>query len=222
MRRLAGCRGFGSCVRPRWLCGASAPIASCCMSPTRFPVFAVPAYAREAADHLASQRPRRPWWAIPTYGRLQALHRRADCVIVSNPVPHTPRSFVVRDALRDSARRGPAEHASLTPAQLALAGWLRASGPALPVCGRFVYYKGLEVLLDAMARWRRWFSSATARSPAPSAAGRARTRPRIVAGRAGPRSPAYYHASDVFVPRRSPSETYGLVQIGGDGLRRAV
>ena len=29
----------------------------------------------------------RPWWALPTYGRIQRrLYERADCVIVSNPV----------------------------------------------------------------------------------------------------------------------------------------
>jgi rhamnosyl/mannosyltransferase len=95
----------------------------------------------------------RPAWANATYGRVQrALHRRADCVIVSSP------------PMAGSAGVAAARRVEIVPYGVALAPLLSAStssDTALPALagvprprvlfvGRLVYYKGLMVLLQAM------------------------------------------------------------------------
>jgi rhamnosyl/mannosyltransferase len=166
----------------------------------------------------------RPWWAPATYGRLQrALYRRADCVVVSNPVLAS-RSPLVRHARRVAVIPLGIEgerFRTLTPTQLARAAQIRATvpGPRLLFVGRFVYYKGLHVLIEALQNCpgtlmlvgdgplegdlRRQVTALDLAS-------------RVVF--VGPVSdhdlPAYYHASDVFVlPSVAETETYGLVQV---------
>lgn len=166
----------------------------------------------------------RPWWAPATYGRLQrALYRRADCVIVSNPVL-AERSALVRSARRvaviphgvDLARYG-----SLSPAQERVAHRIRAevAGPRLLFVGRFVYYKGLDVLIDAMTRCPGTLilvGDGPLESELRRQVARIGLESRVMfAGRVSADDlPAYYRASDVFVlPSVAETETYGLVQI---------
>jgi rhamnosyl/mannosyltransferase len=166
----------------------------------------------------------RPWWAIPTYGRLQrALYRRADCVIVSNPVL-AERSALVRCARRvvviphgvDLSRYG-----TLAAAQHGVAARIRAevAGPRILFVGRFVYYKGLDVLIDAMSRCAGTLilvgDGPLGGELRRQVAARGLESRVVFAGSVSNEElPAYYHASDVFVlPSVAESETYGLVQI---------
>jgi rhamnosyl/mannosyltransferase len=166
----------------------------------------------------------RPWWAPYTYGRIQeALYRRADCVIVSNPVL-AARSPVVRHARRvvvipigiDLAR-----YRVLDAVAQARAAQLRAAtaGPRILFVGRFVYYKGLDVLIDAMTGCQ---GTLTLVGDGPldgdlrAQVARLGLEGRVeFAGRASDEDlPAYYHASDVFVlPSIAETEAYGVVQI---------
>ena len=97
----------------------------------------------------------RPWWASSTYGQVQrALYRRADCVIVSSPalaagspvVRHAKRVVVIPFGI-DLERYQHVDGASRQRAALMVAA---VPGPRMLFVGRLVYYKGLEVLLNAM------------------------------------------------------------------------
>ena len=166
----------------------------------------------------------RPSWAPQTYGRVQrALYRRADCVVVTNPVA-AAQSPLVRCASRvaviplgvDLQR-----YRALTPAQLARAERIRREtpGPLVLFVGRLVYYKGLDVLIRAMkdcpgtlliagegpleGELRRFASTLDLDR-----------RVRFVGGVPDEDLPAFYRASDVFVlPSVAPTEAFGLVQV---------
>ena len=166
----------------------------------------------------------RPWWAIPTYGRMQrALYRRADCVIVSNPVL-AQQSALVRCARRVAVIPHGVDlprYAVLTPAQLARAERLRSElrGPRFLFVGRFVYYKGLDVLIEAMTRCDGTLilvgDGPLHGAMRQQVAALALEHRVVFAGSVADEDlPAYYRASDVFVlPSVAESETYGLVQI---------
>lgn len=167
----------------------------------------------------------RPWWAMPTYGRLQrALYRRADCVIVSNPVL-ARHSRLVQCARRvevipfgvDLAR-----FRALNPSQHARAEALRAvaaPAPRVLFVGRFVYYKGLEVLIAALAQCDGTLTlvgDGPLEDDLRQQIARLGLESRVTfAGRiADDDLVAYYHASDVLVlPSVAESETYGMVQV---------
>ena len=166
----------------------------------------------------------RPWWAPHTYGRVQrTLYRRADCVVVSNPVL-AARSPLVRHARRvaiiplgiDCERYG-----TLTHIQLARVEEIRARvpGPRTLFVGRLVYYKGLAVLIESMKQCPGTLmlvgdgpleSSLRAQVAASGLESRV-----LFVGRASNQDlPAYYHASDVFVlPSVAETEAYGIVQV---------
>lgn len=167
----------------------------------------------------------RPWWALPTYARVvqRMLYRRADCVIVSNPVL-AAQSALVQRARRVAVipfgidlqrfERRDAAHAARVAA-------LRreARAPRLLFVGRLVYYKGVHVLLQAL---RDWPGSAILVGDGPLEAElRAQAEALGVADRvrwAGrvedDELPAYYAAADAFVlPSVAITETFGVAQL---------
>jgi glycosyltransferase involved in cell wall biosynthesis len=166
----------------------------------------------------------RPSWAPPTYGRVQrALYGRAECVIVSSPelaqhsllVPHARRVETIPFGIDiDRFQR-------LDQAQRAKLHAIRTGvpGPRIVFVGRFVYYKGIEVLIDAMGACRGTLlligegpleTELRRRAAARGLADRI-----VFVGRAPEADlPAYYHAADVFVlPSIAHTETFGIVQV---------
>lgn len=166
----------------------------------------------------------RPWWAPPTYGRVQrALYRRADCVIVSSPAL-AAGSALVQQAKRVVVipfgvaleRYQHVDAASRRRAEQALAA---VPGPRMLFVGRLVYYKGLDVLLDAMGRCG---GSLVIVGEGPlDGALRARVTEKrlgdrvLFAGRVSDADlPAFYQACDLFVlPSTARTEAFGVVQI---------
>jgi len=166
----------------------------------------------------------RPWWALPTYARVvqRMLYRRADCVVVSNPVL-AKQSPSVKHARRVAVIPFGVDLARFDRARLphprAAAFIARMRGPRALFVGRLVYYKGLHVLLDAA---RDWPGSIIVVGDGPLEAElRARAAQLGVADRvhwAGRVSdeelPSYYTAADVFVlPSIAKTETFGVTQI---------
>jgi rhamnosyl/mannosyltransferase len=200
------------------------------------PIAGAALFLRTPAPHLVVWHHSdlvRPAWAPPTYGRLQrALYRRADCVIVSSP-PLAENSIVVSHARRvavipfgidldryervDSARRSDVER------RLAA-----LAGPRMLFVGRLVYYKGVEVLLDAMDRCRGSLVI-VGEGPLEDAL-RARVAEKrleqrvLFAGRVPePDLPAFYQSCDLFVlPSIARTEAFGVVQIEAMAAGRPV
>jgi rhamnosyl/mannosyltransferase len=166
----------------------------------------------------------RPWWAPHTYGYVQrALYRRADCVVTTSPVA-AAQSSLVRHARRvavipigiDLAR-----FQALDAERQVRIDEIRALGPAPRILfvGRLVYYKGLRVLIDAMARCPGTLLivgdgplESDLRRQVAGLGLDARVK---FFGRVLDRDlPAYYHACDMFVlPSVAKTEAYGLVQV---------
>jgi rhamnosyl/mannosyltransferase len=166
----------------------------------------------------------RPWWAPYTYGLVQrALYRRAECVIVSSP------NLAASSSLMQWARRVVVipfgiqieRYGRLDARQRAIVSALRAThaGPRVLFVGRFVYYKGVDVLVDAMARCAGTLLLVGDGPLEPELRKRAIAlgiEDRVVfAGRVSDEDlPAYYQASDVFVlPSIARTETFGVVQV---------
>ena len=166
----------------------------------------------------------RPAWAPPTYGRLQrALYRRADCVIVSSlalaaasPLVGAARQIRVIPFGIDLNRFQQPSAASLRRA-----AELRACvvPPVLLFVGRLVYYKGVDVLIDALPQCA---GTLVVVGDGPLEAQlRRRALDRGVADRvrfvghvADDDLPGYYRAADVFVlPSVAYTETFGVVQV---------
>ena len=165
----------------------------------------------------------RPWWAPHTYGYVQrALYRRADCVVVTSPVAaaqsplvgHARRVAVIPLGIDLGRFR------TLQPAGLAVHEAIRAtaSPPVILFVGRFVYYKGLDVLINAMARCTGTLilvgdGPLDIELRAQVAALGIGSRVRFAGQVPDHDLPAYYHASDIFVlPSVARTEAYGLVQ----------
>ena len=166
----------------------------------------------------------RPWWAPPTYGRLQRmLYRRADCVIASSP------TLALESPLVQCARRTAiipfgidlARYRRTDAARAAEIGAIRAStpGPRLLFVGRLVYYKGLQVLLQAAREWR---GTLIVVGDGPLEAELRRMaaeldvdgRIRFVGRVEDEQLPAYYQACDAFVlPSLARTEAFGVVQV---------
>ncbi len=175
----------------------------------------------------------RPSWAPQTYGRLQAaLYRRADCVIVSSP-NLAAASLVVHQARRVAIvpfgipiaryRRDDA-------GARAAAAAIRQSipGPRVLFVGRLVYYKGVHVLIDAMAACRGTLMIAGEGPLEPQlrqqVAARGLTDRVVFLGHVSDGDlPAYYQAADLFVlPSIAKTEAFGVVQLEAMAAGRAV
>ena len=175
----------------------------------------------------------RPSWAPHTYGRLQAaLYRRADCVIVSSP------NLADASALVQRARR-----VAIVPFGIPLARYRQDDaatrtavaaireaipGPRILFVGRLVYYKGVHVLIDAMAACRGTLMIA---GEAPletdlrqQVAARGLTDRVVFLGRVSDDDlPHYYQAADLFVlPSIAKTEAFGVVQLEAMAAGRAV
>jgi rhamnosyl/mannosyltransferase len=175
----------------------------------------------------------RPSWAPATYGRVQrALYRRAECVIVSSPalaagsalVRHARRVAVIPFGIElGRYTRVDEESRSRTNRRMAA-----VPGPRMLFVGRLVYYKGLEVLLDAMGRCQGSLVI-VGEGPLDGA-----LRSIVVEKRLGERVlfaghvddadlPAFYQACDVFVlPSTARTEAFGVVQIEAMAAGRPV
>jgi glycosyltransferase involved in cell wall biosynthesis len=201
------------------------------------PIAGTALFLRTPAPHLVIWHHSdlvRPWWAPATYGRVvqRALYRRADCVIVSSPAL-AAGSTLVREARRvavipfgvpleryehvDAKRRSRID-------QVVAA----VPGPRMLFVGRLVYYKGLEVLLDAMGRCP---GSLVIVGEGPlEGALRAlvmekRLGERVLfAGRVSDTDlPAFYQACDILVlPSIARTEAFGVVQIEAMAAGRPV
>ena len=175
----------------------------------------------------------RPSWAPATYGRLQrAMYRRADCVVVSSP-PLAEGSELVRHARRVAVipfgiRLERFRH--LNDRQRALAELIRRRHPEprFLFVGRFVYYKGLDVLVDAMAASRGTLLLAGEGPLEDEIRQRAADRNLLdrvhVVGRVTDADlPAYYAAADIVaLPSIARTETFGVVQLEAMAAGRPV
>jgi rhamnosyl/mannosyltransferase len=165
----------------------------------------------------------RPWWALPTYSRLvqHPLYRRADCVIVSSPTlgAESPLARCARHLAvipfgidLDRYRRRDPERLSQVEALRAQSG-----EPRLLFVGRLVYYKGLDVLLDAAHEWPGtvWIAGDGPLEPQLRARAAAfGDRVRFLGRVADDDLPALYQAADAFVlPSVARTETFGVVQV---------
>jgi rhamnosyl/mannosyltransferase len=166
----------------------------------------------------------RPQWAPATYGRVQqALYRRAACVVVSSPilaaasplVKQARRVAIVPFGIRVDRFR------QLDDRQLRLAEAIRRryASPRVLFVGRLVYYKGLDVLIDALGDVPGTLILAgegpldhelRERAAARGVLGRVHFLGRI----ADDDLPAYYHGADLFaLPSTARTETFGVVQV---------
>lgn len=168
----------------------------------------------------------RPAWAPYTYGAIQrALYRRADCVIVSSP------NLAEASPLVRCARR-----VAVVPFGIDLDRFQRAAGdgrgagvragggPLVLFVGRFVYYKGLDVLIDAVATLAGggWDGTLLLAGDGPLepelrrrvASRGLQDRVRFLGRVADGDLPAWYRAADLFVlPSVAFTETFGVVQV---------
>jgi rhamnosyl/mannosyltransferase len=166
----------------------------------------------------------RPWWASAAYGRLQAaLYRQADCVIVSSP-----------DLAASSKVARLARHVAVIPfgvhldrfradstdgSTAAAAAWRSTPRPRVLFVGRLVYYKGVQVLIDAMASCPGTLLIAGDGPLAPelkrrAAKGGIADRAVFLGRLTDSELAACYRASDIFVlPSIERTEAFGVVQI---------
>jgi glycosyltransferase involved in cell wall biosynthesis len=165
----------------------------------------------------------RPAWADATYGRVQRrLYRRAARVIVA--APPMARSASVAVARRVEVVPYGVALAPLLASSAGANGHLATALERLPpprvlFVGRLVYYKGLEVLLEAM-RGVRGSLAVVGEGPLESAL-HARVAALGLAGRVGffpgladGDVRRLYRACDVFVlPSTERTEAFGLVQV---------
>jgi rhamnosyl/mannosyltransferase len=165
----------------------------------------------------------RPVWASATYGRVQrALYRRAARVIVAAPPMATSGNVTAArrvDVVPYGIDLAPLLHvAAPTNGQLA-AALAALPSPRVLFVGRLVYYKGLMVLLEAMAATRGGLVIAGQGPLEPALRARVAAldltdRVTLLTGLADDDLARLYRACDVFVlPSTERTEAFGLVQV---------
>jgi rhamnosyl/mannosyltransferase len=166
----------------------------------------------------------RPAWANPTYGRLQrAMYRRADCVIVAAP-PLAEHSTAVRAARRvEIIPYGVSDPGlaaeTLDPAGAVARALARLPEPRVLYVGRLVYYKGLDVLLRAVAQTSGGLAIVgegplRASLESQIAGLGLGDRVALLGRRTDAEVRALYQSCDVFVlPSTARTEAFGLVQV---------
>ena len=166
----------------------------------------------------------RPFWAPHTYGHVQrALYRRAECVIVSSPhlADHSPLVQQARRVVVIPFGVPIDRFRHLTEGQRAIRDRLKASvpGPRVLFVGRFVYYKGVDVLIDAAAQSGGTLLLVGDGPLEPELRQRAiargiQDRVRFLGRVSDEDLPAYYQAADVLVlPSVAKTEAFGVVQV---------
>jgi rhamnosyl/mannosyltransferase len=158
---------------------------------------------------------------------LWQILRRADRLIATSPHYVQTSPFLSRLAARcrviplgvDVARFARADPAAVAALR---AEWSPAGEPVLLFVGRLRYYKGLDVLLDALARLPEGRATAVLVGAGPERAAleaQARAlglgaRVRFAGDLADERLPAAYHAADLFVlPASARAEAFGMVLV---------
>jgi rhamnosyl/mannosyltransferase len=166
----------------------------------------------------------RPWWASHVYGLVQRrLYGRASCVLVSGPrmaeyskaVRHARRVVIIPYGINLARYVG--SDSGNSDASLAIHAKFR--GPITLFVGRFVYYKGLDVLIRAMTKCPGTLALI---GEGPLEAGLRRlcadsgiaSRVKFLGQVSDEQLVSFYHAADLLVlPSTQPTEAFGLVQI---------
>jgi rhamnosyl/mannosyltransferase len=166
----------------------------------------------------------RPWWAPYSYGRIQrALYARAESVIVSSPglAEHSPLVGHARQVDIIPFGVEVERYRTDDPARLARVARIRSicPGPRVLFVGRFVYYKGVDVLIDAMAECPGTLLLIGDGPLEPDLRRQVierglQARVHFVGRASDEDLPAYYQAADLFVlPSVARTEAFGVVQV---------
>jgi glycosyltransferase involved in cell wall biosynthesis len=166
----------------------------------------------------------RPWWAPLIYGLVQRrLYRRASCVLVSGPrmaeyskaVRHARRVVMIPYGI-DLARYAGLDSGD---SDASLSIHAKFEGPITLFVGRLVYYKGLDVLVQAMTKCPGTLALI---GEGPLEAGLRRlctdsgiaSRVKFLGHVSDEQLISFYHAADLLVlPSTQPTEAFGLVQV---------
>jgi rhamnosyl/mannosyltransferase len=166
----------------------------------------------------------RPRWSKRVYDvLLRRLCRRADCVIFSSPrlAAHSEIAHLVRRVAVIPFGIDQQPFTTLDEGQRRRVQEIRAAarGPIVLAIGRLVYYKGVDVLLEAMGSCAGTLivvgdGASAARLHGLAARGQLRDRVTFISHVSPAELVAYYHAADLFVlPSTERTEAFGLVQV---------
>jgi len=157
---------------------------------------------------------------------LQSVTRRADALIAATPAHYSSSSQIPKDISKDKLRVIPFgldySNLNLTPQSESVRNRLlsRANGQAIVFAlGRHVYYKGFDVLIDAMQHVNAQLIIGGDGHLRPQLQNQVehlglKNKIHFTGSIAEADLAAYFHACDVFcLPSVEPSEAFGLVQL---------